>query len=154
MSIKSIFKDFISWLSGSNEVARPEPIPNPLPTIRIIVMLKDQVVGAIQSLSITEDKIENEYGKFSRISTKIYRIKLVEERIKKAFDRGFVNSHSQILPFNIIIDDSNGKTTIQNCWISKPIDYTYKYNEWIIIDEMNVEAELIKTELKEHDCSM
>lgn len=136
MTIRNFFNKLLRFF-------KPEPpaptVTKPLSTT-IIVKVGDKVVGAIQSLSISEKRGED--GNTS-VTAKINRIRFDKLRITEAFSRGFVHVHSQIYPFDIqILDDKKFVTTLKNVWITG-LDYTYSANDWIITDYMEVEAETI-----------
>jgi len=128
----------------------------------IIIMVHNQAVGAVQSLSVNEQrtiKMIDELGTDGHIdsvpngSTKItgscQRIRFDRLRIAEAFSRGFIHVASQVYPFDIVILDKQKKnsgnqisTVIKNVWISS-IQYNYQVNDWVITDTMNWEAETI-----------
>lgn len=132
----------------------------------IIIQVGPNTVGAIQKLTIAEDReIEmiNEVGTDGSIdsapkaSTKISgsceRIRFDRMRISEAFSRGFVHVHAQRIPFDIVvIDNWNGDgnnaltTTIKNVWIKK-ISYSYGTDNFIVTDSMEWVAETIYTTL-------
>ncbi len=128
----------------------------------ILIMVGPNPVGAIQSLTVNEDrplKMIDEVGTDGHIdssptgSTNITgdctRIRFDRYRIAEAFGRGFVHVHSQVYPFDIMIIDRQSSqeglhvnTIIKNVWI-KNISYTYQQNDWIISEKMTWEAETI-----------
>jgi hypothetical protein len=138
MTIHSLFDLFLSWFKPKPK-PKPKSEPEPISTT-IIVRVGDKVVGAIQSLSITEKKELD--GKTS-VTAKISRVRFDKMRISEAFSRGFLHVKSQMQPFDIeIIDNLKVTTVLKNVWITS-LDYTYSANDWIIIDYMEVEAETI-----------
>lgn len=132
----------------------------------IIIKVGPHAVGAVQDLSITENRpvqmidevgtdghIDSVPNKSTDISGTCKRIRFDRMRIAEAFGRGFVHVASQRIPFDIvIIDNWNGDqdsaliTTIKNVWIEQ-INYAYGVGDWIISDSMNWKAETIYTTL-------
>lgn len=132
----------------------------------ILIKIGPNTVGAIQDLTITEDrplKTIDEVGTdghidivptgSTNISGNCTRIRYDRMRITEAFSRGFVHLSSQRVPFDIVIIDTwNGDgnsslvTTIKNVLI-KQISYGYKADNWIVSDSMQWEAETIYTTL-------
>lgn len=128
----------------------------------IIIMVNNQAVGAVQSMSISEKrpiKMVDEVGTDGHIdsvpngSTNItgscQRVRFDRLRITEAFSRGFVHVASQVYPFDIVILDKQKRdqgsqisTVIKNVWISG-LDYTYQISDWVITDTMSWEAENI-----------
>jgi hypothetical protein len=136
MTIRNLFNKLFDLFKS------PAPLPlvtKPISTT-IIVKVGDKIVGAIQSLSITEKRSPDGY---TSVSAKISRIRFDKMRITEAFSRGFVHVASQVYPFDIeIIEGKEIITTLKNVWITA-LDYTYSANDWIITDYMEVEAETI-----------
>lgn len=131
----------------------------------IIIKVGNYVVGAVQTLSITESraiKMIDEVGTDGHIdsapsaSTNITgnctRIRFDRQRIADAMGRSFIHVHSQRIPFDIEIHDvfadadTNNAviTTIKNVWI-KEISYDMSATDWIISDKMSFEAEGISS---------
>ena len=132
----------------------------------IIIKVGTQAVGAIQKLSISEQRgvqtidevgtdghIDSVPNKSTDITGDCTRIRFDRLRIAEAFGRGFVHVASQRKPFDIVIidswngdDDSSIITTIKNVWIEK-ISYSYGASDWIIVDDMSWKAETIYSTL-------
>lgn len=132
----------------------------------IIIKVGTQSVGAIQKLSISEQRtvqtidevgtdghIDSVPNKSTDITGDCTRIRFDRLRIAEAFGRGFVHVASQRVPFDIVIMDNwNGDnesaviTTIKNVWIEK-ISYSYGASDWIIVDDMSWKAETIYSTL-------
>jgi len=129
----------------------------------ILILINGRPVGAIQDLSVTETrpniKMVDEVGTDGHIDSVPYgscnvgvtckRTRFDRLRIAEAFGRGFVHVASQVYPFDIVILDkqkraSNAQisTVIKNAWI-KDIKYTYSATEWVIAEDMTMEAESI-----------
>ncbi len=129
----------------------------------IIVKVDGNVVGAIQTMDITESrniKMIDEVGtdghidsaptSSTSISGSCTRTRFDRMRISEAFSRGYIHVSSQRIPFDIEIQDifhdsdpANAIiTTIQNVWI-KDIRTTYSATDFVIVDNMSWEAERI-----------
>ena len=128
----------------------------------IIIMVNGQAIGAIQNLSVHEDRAIKEVDELgtdghidscpvasTNISITCNRIRFNRLRIAEAFGRGFVHVASQQYPFDIVvIDKQKGNvgnqisTVIKNCWI-KSISVDYKVTEWIISEQMHLVAETV-----------
>ena len=128
----------------------------------IVILVEGNVVGAVQSLQITEQRggiaMIDEVGTDGHIDSApnastnyqgtCQRIRFDRMRIAEAFSRGFTHVKSQRIPFNIEIHDrfhdaDPGNaiiTTIQNVWIER-IGYTYQAKDFVITDEMGWQAE-------------
>lgn len=131
----------------------------------IIIKAGPYVVGAVQTLDITESrqvKMIDEVGtdghidgaptSSTNISGSCNRIRFDGQRIAEAYGRSFVHVHAQRLPFDIEIHDTfrdadtNNAiiTVLHGCWI-KQISYNYAANDWIISDKMDFEAKGISS---------
>lgn len=128
----------------------------------IVVLVNKTPVGAIQSISITENRPGNliyELGTDGAIdshpkSSTTYtvnckRTRFDKLRIAQAFGRGFIHPQSQRYPFDVVIidrqsdDESNHIiTTLKNCWITK-VSYSYSSNEWAIAEDMDLQIETL-----------
>src|ERR1700723_3055337 len=126
----------------------------------IIIMVNQTPVGAIQSMSIQEQRsikmidevgtdghIDSVPNQSSNFTGSCSRVRFDKLRIAEAFSRGFVHVQSQVYPFNIVILDiqkldsgSQVSTVIENVWI-KSISYDYQISDWVIMDKMDWEAE-------------
>jgi hypothetical protein len=128
----------------------------------IIIQVNGTPIGAIQSLSITEARpiqmiaelgfdgfIDSTPVSALKVTGSCSRIRYDLLTITEAFSRDFLHAGSQRIPFDIVIldqtagDDANTViTTIQNVWISQ-IGYSYKADNYTIVDDMSWEAETI-----------
>ena len=128
----------------------------------IIILVEGNVVGAVQSLQVTEQrpgiKMIDEVGTDGHIdsaptsSTDISgtcsRVRFDRVRMAEAFSRSYHHVKSQRIPFDIVIQDrfhdaDPGNaiiTTIKNVWIER-ISYTYSASDWLITEEMSWKAE-------------
>lgn len=128
----------------------------------IIILVGPNVVGAVQTMVITEArptiKMVDEIGTDGHIDSApsastnyngtCTRIRFDRMRIAEAFSRGFTHVKSQRIPFDIVIQDrfhdadlgSSIITTIKNVWIDR-IGYTYSSADFVITDEMGWQAE-------------
>lgn len=131
----------------------------------IIIEVDGNAIGALQTLTIKEDRsiiqideigtdghVDSAPQKSTNITGSCQRTRFDGLRIAAAFSRPFVHAKSQRIPFDILIKDlfaSTGQddntvliTTIKNVWISN-ISHTYKSDNFIIVEDMNWEAETI-----------
>jgi hypothetical protein len=137
----------------------------------IIIQVDGNPIGAIQTLSIDEDRsikpidevgtdghIDSVPDKSTNISGTCQRIKFDNLGIAAAFSRGFVHAHSQRIPFDIVIldifaadeDDADGfsgsdnviTTVIKNVWIRK-LGQSFKATDFVITQDMQWQAEHI-----------
>lgn len=128
----------------------------------ILIMVGNNPVGAVQSLSINESRsikmideigtdghIDSVPNQSTNISGSCQRIRFDRLRITEAFGRGFIHNASQAYPFDIVIMDkqkrnqaSQVSTVIKNVWIEK-IDYNYTTTDWVIAETMGWKAETI-----------
>lgn len=128
----------------------------------IVILVEGNVVGAVQSLQITEQRggiamidevgtdghIDSAPNQSTNYNGTCQRIRFDRMRIAEAFSRGFTHVKSQRIPFDIEIHDrfhdaDPGNaiiTTIQNVWIER-IGYTYQAKDFVITDEMGWQAE-------------
>ncbi|KKN61316.1 hypothetical protein LCGC14_0523070 [marine sediment metagenome] len=128
----------------------------------IIVLVEGNVIGAIQSMQVTEArgsiKMIDEIGTDGHIDSApnaatnyngtCTRVRFDRMRIAESFSRGFTHVKSQRIAFDIEIQDrfhdaDAGRaivTTIKNVWIER-IGYTYSASDFIITDEMGWQAE-------------
>ena len=145
MSIKDFFQKIISFFKKPKQVETPEKLAT-----AIIVMMGDTAIGAIQNLSITENrvvkKLDNGLGTASStaISLTTGHARLVKSRLVEVFQRGQVNAASQKYDLTIVIKDNKTITKIEHVWITS-VGLSYESGEWILIDEMKLEAEKIET---------
>lgn len=132
----------------------------------IVILVNNQAVGAVQTLSITERRsirgisevgtdgmIDSAPTASTDITGRCSRIRFDRLRIAEAFGRGFIHVASQVYPFDIVVLDKQKRdkanqisTVIKNVWIES-IDYAYNQNDWIITDNMSWKAETIYSTL-------
>jgi hypothetical protein len=133
----------------------------------IIIKVGNIAVGAIKSLSVNEARritmidevgtdghVDSVPSQSTNITGSCSRTRFNNLRIAAAFGRDFIHVHAQRIPFDIdIIDTFAGIdegthiiTTIKNVWISK-ISTTYRSDDFVIMDDMDWEAEAIYSTL-------
>jgi hypothetical protein len=131
----------------------------------IIIKSGMYVVGAIQTLSITESRdiemidevgtdghIDSAPKSSTNITGNCTRIRFDKQRIADAFGRSFTHVHAQRIPFDIEIHDTFADadtnnavvTVLKNVWI-KEISYDLSASDWIISDKMSFVAESISS---------
>lgn len=135
MGIRNLYNKLISFFKPVS----PDVTSVVSPSTKIIVRVGDNVIGAIQSISIQEKRSPDGYDS---VTAKISRVRFDKMRIAEAFSRGFLHVNSQRYPFDIEIEDENFITILKNVWITS-LAYTYSVNDWVITDCMEVEAETI-----------
>lgn len=129
----------------------------------IIIKVDNYIVGAVQSLDITERRslkmidevgtdghIDSAPNQSTNISGTCTRVRFGRQRIAEAFARGFVHASAQRIPFDIEIHDQFHDadvaneiiTTLKNVWIEE-ISYGYNVSDWIISERMSFQAEAI-----------
>lgn len=133
---------------------------------QIVIKVGPNTIGAIQNLSVTEARnilmidevgtdghIDGVPNKSTDISGECKRIRFDRMRVAEAFSRGFLHTHAQRIPFDIVvIDNWNGDgnsaiiTTIQGVWIEN-ISYAYGVDNWVISDDMRWKAQSISSTL-------
>lgn len=127
----------------------------------IIIKSRNYVVGAVQTLNITESRdvkmidevgtdghIDSAPSSSTNISGNCTRVRFDKQRVAEAFGMSFTHVHAQRIPFDIEIHDTFADantnnaviTTIKNVWITE-ISYDYSASDWIISDKMNFKAE-------------
>jgi hypothetical protein len=132
----------------------------------ILITVGNVTVGAVQSLSITENRnitMINEIGcdgsidsvptKSTEISGTIDRIRFDRMRLTEAMGRGYVHIAAQRIPFDIVIIDTwygDGDksliTTIKNVWFDN-LSYSVQSSDWIMQDKAGWKAESIHSTL-------
>ncbi len=133
----------------------------------IIIKVGNNAVGAIKSLSVNEARrvtmidevgtdghVDSVPSQSTNITGSCSRTRFNNLRIAAAFGRDFIHVHAQRIPFDIdIIDTFAGIdagthiiTTIKNVWITK-IAVTYRSDDFVIVDDMDWEAEAIYSTL-------
>lgn len=138
---------------------------------QIIIQVDGNPIGAVQSLSIKEDRgiqtidevgtdghIDSVPNKSTDITGDCKRIRFDNLRIATAFSRGFVHAAAQRIPFDIVIldifaadeDDADGfnaadnviTTVIKNVWI-RSLSVAYSATDFVISEDMSWVAEHI-----------
>lgn len=131
----------------------------------IIIEVGGNAVGAVKSLNVTESRsiatidevgtdghIDSVPSKSTDVTGSCNRTRFDNLRIAAAFGRSYVHVAAQRIPFDIrIIDTFAGPdpasqlvTVIDNVWISK-ISYSYKADDFVIVEDMDWTAERIYT---------
>lgn len=133
----------------------------------IIITVSGEPVGAIQNISIDENRniemidevgtdghIDSVPSSSTNVSVSCERVRYDNLRILAAFSRPYIHVHSQRIPFDIeLIDRFAGEdpntsliTVIKNCWVKK-VGYSYKADNYVVTESMDLEAETIYTTL-------
>jgi hypothetical protein len=149
----------LSTLAYDNGINKTSTAISP----HILILVNGRPVGAIQTLDITESrgsiKMVDEVGTdghidsvpngSTNISVTCQRTRFDRLRIAEAFSRGFIHVASQVYPFDIVVLDKQKRassvqisTVIKNAWI-KEIRFTLSATEWVIAENMTLEAEAI-----------
>lgn len=138
----------------------------------IIILVEGNVVGAVQTLSVTEARpairtideigtdghIDSAPQGSTNITGNCTRVRFDRMRIAEAFSRPWTHVHAQRVPFDIEIhdrfhdqDENNAIiTVIQNVWFDN-ITYNYSATDFIIQDQMNFTAEGIYSVLNNNN---
>ena len=133
---------------------------------QIIVKVGSDSVGAIQRLQVRQSRplqrlvelgldgtLEIVPNQRAEVQLTVSRIVFDRLRLPEAFERGFLNIHSQRLPFDILVIDQTGGEeqnaithTYVNCWFA---DYStpYQADNYIITEEATIQAETVYTRL-------
>lgn len=114
-----------------NEVKK---LPEPPAKIRIMVL--GELIGAADSI-IVNDK---GYGK---PEFTLPKVKLPNDLVSQAFNRGYLGKSSQRVPLQIEVLDEKSKTVYNNCWITK-IKVAYIKDSWIVGEQLELRAESVK----------
>lgn len=110
-------------------------------TKNIIMMVGETAIGAIQSMKVHEDKDKDGYT--TNVTIDATRIRFDKERIKEAFEKGFLTAANQVYPFDIIVmEDATISCQIRNVWLTGT-DYLYEVTEWFIANQALMQAEKI-----------
>jgi hypothetical protein len=130
---------------------------------QILVKVDGAVIGAIQSLQISQSRtlerikelgtdgiLEIIPNKATEYTIRVTRIVFDKMRLPEAFARGFINIKAQIIPFDILIIDQNSDPdnpvthTLVNCWFAT---YSPKYDasSFIISEDADIWCEDIRT---------
>lgn len=145
----------LDWSNGNNRTSTSL-------STHILVKVGGQAIGAIRSISVKESRditMVNEVGtdgsidsapnKSSTFSGSISRVRFDGLRGATAFGRIFTHVQSQQYPFDIEIIDRQHQdsknwitTTLKNVWFTD-INYSYKSDDWIVMDEISYKCETI-----------
>jgi hypothetical protein len=105
----------------------------------ILIQIGDRTIGFIQTIDVLE-KDESENPLQYPIAT-AYRARFDRKAIPEFFtSQNLVHRTTQKFPFNIEVLGVEKLATLQNCWILA-VSYAYIYENWIILDEMELEME-------------
>jgi len=132
---------------------------NPVAAVKQLQMTEQRSVTRISEVG-TDGFIDSAPNKSAEYNVSCQRTRFDGKRIAEGFYRSYVHVGSQRVPFDIEIYDliqggaigSGGTavagatvvTVIQNCWITQ-LSYTYDSDNFVIVDNMNLEAEAIKS---------
>ena len=129
----------------------------------IVVLVNNNPVGAIQTLSISERRsvkmipeigldgfVDSAPNQATEISGNCTRVRLDRMRATEAFSRGFIHLASQRIPFDIqIIDRFVGAsmdeaivTMVRNVWLTD-VSTDYSASDYVIADKISWKAEQI-----------
>ena len=131
-------------------------------TTQIVVKVNRATVGAIQQLTINQNRDMNVFEECgtdgiveivpkgaTRVDLTIHRTVFDQLRITEAFSRGFINIQAQRIPFNIeiISRDTNDPATmlvfiLSNCWF-KSCSMPHDANNYLIVEQAGVVCERI-----------
>jgi len=132
---------------------------------QIVVRVGGTAVGAIQTLTITQQREMNVFEEIgtegvvevcpkgaAKITLTVERLVFDGLRLPEAFARGFINIQAQRYPFDIqIIETSGGEndqiavvTVIHGCWF-KSYSPTITANAFLISERAELQAEKITT---------
>jgi hypothetical protein len=149
--LKNILDTICSWIVKPKTPSKITVKVTPAKTITTIkIMVKDEVVGVVQSLSISETRniksvIDPEVD--VHIKATASRVRFDRQRVAEAFSRGFVHREAQKIPFDIEVSDGIHKTVLKNVWITV-LGTTWSTAGWVIADQIELEAESIFSEKK------
>ncbi len=91
-------------------------------------------IGAIQTIIVKEKSDDGD------VKGWISRLRLDKDTLAGIFSRAFVHRNSQRWPMQIIIDDDDGTTRIENVWIER-MGYSYTTNNYILATDIDFIAE-------------
>lgn len=131
---------------------------------QIIIKAGTETVGAIQSLSVKQNRplerikeigldgvLEIVPKSITDVTLDVNRIVFDQLSISEAFARGFVNLKSQRIPFEILVIDRTGGDgnlsilhTYTNCWFTS-MNIDYKSADYIIAQSATIWAEDVST---------
>lgn len=131
----------------------------------IILEVDGDAIGAVQTLSVREQRsivmidevgsdghVDSVPNKSTDITGSCRRTRFDNQRIATAFGRPYIHVAAQRIPFDIVIKDifsgtdSILTTTIKNVWMEQ-VDYEYKSDDFVIVENMSWKAETIFSQL-------
>lgn len=132
----------------------------------IVIMVNGQVVGAIQSLQITEQRpvkqivevgsdgsIDSTPSASTIFTGTCTRVRYDRLRLSEAFGRAWIHVASQAYPFDIVILDKqkrdNGSqisTVIKNVWFTN-LQWSVTSTEWVVSETAQFVAERVYSTL-------
>lgn len=133
---------------------------------QIVVKVGNTTVGALQKLSIHQDRDLNVWEEIgtdgiieihpkgaTKIELQVNRLVFDGLRITEAFGRGFINIHAQRIPFNIEIIEKNNEdaitTVFHNCWFRRYAP-SYQSDNFLISEDATIFCEYVSTSSKGH----
>lgn len=128
---------------------------------QITVKVENTIVGAIQNLDISQNRnlervkelgfdgvLEIVPNRPTEYNASITRIVFDRLRLPEAFERGFINIKSQLIPFDILIIDNSETVpithTLVNCWFTR-YNPRYTADSFIITETAEVYFEDIRS---------
>jgi len=133
---------------------------------QIIVYVKGQPVGAIQSFQETQARPNKKIGEVgtdgwieiipntqATVSLTVNRIVFDGLSLPEAFSRGFKHIHSQRIPFDIVVidkftgTDNAVTTTYHNCWFNN-LGKSYTSQDYTITENASIDVEYVSSERK------
>jgi len=93
-------------------------------------------IGKVQKISFNENQDGKVFGDGDEW-------RFDKEEVKDLFTREIVHKNVQKMPFNIVIEDKDLKTTITNVWIEKTA-HQYATEDFIVIDALDWVAEKVE----------
>jgi hypothetical protein len=115
--------------------------------INIILIKNDVIIGRALSIDIVEQRtISPDFLIASPIfvSGELSKILFNKSKIEKIFNNNSIGCTVQKEPFDIIIVQEQFATEIKNVWLSKDPDIQYKTDDFVIINNIEWQAECIK----------
>lgn len=126
---------------GRKEQQVPAPILTPAaPSLCITIKANDKVIGAVQSLSVTETR-DNPI-----IKIEAHRVRFSRERVEEAFQKGangavLINGANQKAPLQIDLGTKDMVScSLHNLKVTST-DYSYQTDDWIIVDSLDMTTE-------------
>lgn len=111
---------------------------------KITIRFGDQIIGKIQKIKIQENRNSN-HGiplEHADINGSCAYIRFDRSQITEIFTQALICIVSQRMPFDIHIIDNKVTTILKNVWTTN-ISYSYYTENYILIDNMDYEAESI-----------